>query len=104
MLIQLYLLLILQILSCFATEAKPKLTFDEFFDYTTFPFLKFSPTGQHLLIQTRHPSWNASVYENTLWLYDIQNQTKKACQRSSFGAEMWNSRISFQFVILLHYL
>ncbi|CAF3828058.1 unnamed protein product [Rotaria sp. Silwood1] len=77
MLIQLYLLLILQILSCFAIEAKPKLTFDDFFDYTTFPFLKFSPTGQHLLIQTRHPSWNASAYENTLWLYDIQNQTKK---------------------------
>ncbi|CAF3866152.1 unnamed protein product [Rotaria sp. Silwood1] len=26
---------------------------------------------------------------------------KKACQRSSFGAEMWNSRISFQFVIII---
>ncbi|CAF3349062.1 unnamed protein product, partial [Rotaria sp. Silwood2] len=64
-------------LPCFSVEAKPKLTFDEFFNYTTFPFLKFSPTGQHLLIQTRHQSWNTNAYENTLWLYDIQNQTKK---------------------------
>ncbi|CAM4924182.1 unnamed protein product [Rotaria socialis] len=55
----------------------PNLTFDEFFDYTTFPLLKFSPTAQHLLIQTRCPSWNTSSYENTLWLYDIKNQTKK---------------------------
>ncbi|CAF3846872.1 unnamed protein product [Rotaria sp. Silwood1] len=77
MLMHLYLLLILQLFSCFSAETKPKLTFDEFFDYTTFPFLRFSPTGQHLLIQTRHSSWNTSSYENTLWLYDIQNQTKK---------------------------
>ncbi|CAF3312143.1 unnamed protein product [Rotaria socialis] len=55
----------------------PNLTFDEFFDYTTFPLLKFSPTARHLLIQTRCPSWNTSSYENTLWLYDIKNQTKK---------------------------
>ncbi len=74
---QLYLLLILQLFSCFSTETKSKLTFDEFFDYTTFPLLRFSPTGRHLLIQTRHPSWNTSSYENTSWLYDIQNQTKK---------------------------
>ncbi|CAF4947761.1 unnamed protein product, partial [Rotaria socialis] len=55
----------------------PNLTFDEFFDYTTFPLLKFSPTARHLLIQTRCPSWNTSSYENTLWLYDIKNQTRK---------------------------
>ncbi|CAF1024187.1 unnamed protein product [Rotaria sp. Silwood1] len=71
------LLLILSLFSCIFTETKPKLTFDEFFDYTTFPLLRFSPTGQHLLIQTRRPSWNTSSYENTLWLYDIKTQTKK---------------------------
>ncbi|CAF4343032.1 unnamed protein product, partial [Adineta steineri] len=77
MLIQLYLLLLLQILSCFSIETKSKLSFDEFFNYTTFPLLKFSSTGRHLLIQTKRPSWNINSYENTLWLYDIQNQTKK---------------------------
>ncbi|CAF1277647.1 unnamed protein product [Rotaria sp. Silwood1] len=75
--IQLYLLLILQLFSCFSIKTKPKLSFDEFFDYTTFPLLKFSPTGRHLLIQTKRPSWNTSSYEHTLWLYDIKNQTKK---------------------------
>ncbi|CAF2073604.1 unnamed protein product [Rotaria magnacalcarata] len=77
MLVQFYLLLLLDVLSCLSVETKPNLTFDEFFDYTTFPLLKFSPTGRHLLIQTRCPSWNTSSYVNTLWLYDIKNQTKK---------------------------
>ncbi|CAF4212400.1 unnamed protein product, partial [Adineta steineri] len=77
MLIQLYLLLLLQIFSCFSIETKFKLNFDEFFNYTIFPLLKFSSTGRHLLIQTKRPSWNTNSYENTLWLYDIQNQTKK---------------------------
>ncbi|CAF1032121.1 unnamed protein product [Adineta steineri] len=77
MLIQLYLLLLLQIFSCVSIETKSKLNFDEFFNYTTFPLLKFSSTGRHLLIQTKRPSWNTNSYENTLWLYDIQNQTKK---------------------------
>jgi dipeptidyl aminopeptidase/acylaminoacyl peptidase len=77
MLIQLYLFVIVQLFSCFTIEIKPKLTFDELFDYTSFPFLKFSPTGQHLLIQTKRTSWNTSSYENTLWLYNVQNRTKK---------------------------
>ncbi|CAF2959129.1 unnamed protein product [Rotaria sp. Silwood2] len=77
MLMKLFLLLSLQLFSCFSVETKPKLTFDEFFDYTTFSLSGFSPTGQHLLFQTRRPSWNTSSYENGLWLYDIQNHTKK---------------------------
>jgi Tol biopolymer transport system component len=77
MLIKLYLLLLLQLFSCFSIETKSKLTFDEFFNYTTFPLLKFSPSGRHLLIQTKRPSWNTNSYENTLWLYDISNETKK---------------------------
>jgi dipeptidyl aminopeptidase/acylaminoacyl peptidase len=39
--------------------------------------LRFSPTGRYLLIQTKRSSWNTSSYENSLWLYNIQNQTKK---------------------------
>lgn len=77
MFMQLYLILILQLSSCFSVETKSKLTFDEFFNYTTFPLLRFSPSGRHLLIQTKRPSWKTSSFENTLWLYNIQNQTKK---------------------------
>lgn len=74
---QLYLLLILQLALSFSVENRSKLTFDEFFDYTTFPLLSFSPTGRRLLIQTKRPSWNTGSYENTLWLYDVQNETKQ---------------------------
>ena len=77
MFIQLYSLLLLQLFPCFSTENKPNLSFDEFFNYTKFPSLRLSPTAQHLLIEIRRPSWNTSSYENALWLYDIQNQTKK---------------------------
>lgn len=77
MLIQVYLPLILRLVSSVPVENKSKLTLDEFFDYTTFPLLSFSPTGRHLLVQTSRPSWNTGSYENTLWLYDVQNETKK---------------------------
>ena len=77
MLMQLYLFFIYPLFSCFSVETKPKLTFDEFFNYTTFPLLKFSPNGQYLLIQTYRSSWNTSSYENSLWLYNTQNHTKK---------------------------
>ncbi len=72
-----YALFILQLISCSSLPIKPRLTFDEFFDSTIFTSLSFSPTGQHLLIETTHASWNTSSYENILWIYDIQQQTKK---------------------------
>jgi hypothetical protein len=59
-----------------SSNLKPKLTFDEFFDYTTFSDLTFSPTGQYLLFQTQRPSWNTSLYEHNLWLYEIATQQK----------------------------
>jgi Tol biopolymer transport system component len=58
-------------------QTKPKLTLDEFFNYTMFSILDFSPNNQYLLFQTKHPSWNTNSYENHLWIYDIQQQTRK---------------------------
>lgn len=77
MFIQIYSILILQVISCTSNDIKPTFSFDEFFNYTTFKLFDFSPNGQHLIIQTKRPSWNTSSYEKTLWLYDVQNQTKK---------------------------
>jgi dipeptidyl aminopeptidase/acylaminoacyl peptidase len=54
-----------------------KLTFDEFFDFTTFSSLMFSPCGQHLMFQTTRPSWKTDAYENTLWIYTIKENTKR---------------------------
>jgi dipeptidyl aminopeptidase/acylaminoacyl peptidase len=42
-----------------------------------FTSLSLSPTGQHLLIKTMRSSWNTSSYEHILWIYDIQQQTRK---------------------------
>ncbi|CAF3698406.1 unnamed protein product [Rotaria sordida] len=83
MLMKIFLLLILQLFSCFSIETKPRLTFDEFFDYTRYSLLEFSPTGRHLIFQTICPSWNTSSYQHALWLYDIEKQTKKLIATST---------------------
>ncbi|CAF4334676.1 unnamed protein product, partial [Adineta steineri] len=72
----LYLLSYIQGVSSSTTQTKPKLTIDEFFDYTTFPLLSFSPDDKYLLYQTQIPSWNTSVFENILWIYNIKQQKK----------------------------
>jgi len=69
-------LFLFEIVSSLSEESKPTITFDEFFEFTTFPSVKFSPNGKYLLIETRRPSWNTSSYENSLWLYQISNKKK----------------------------
>ena len=70
------LFIIFKFVSCFSVDTKSKVTFDEFFDYTKYPLLSFSPTGEYLLIQTRHPLWDNNSYEHTLWIYNIKNKEK----------------------------
>ncbi|CAF3877373.1 unnamed protein product [Rotaria sp. Silwood1] len=74
---KLCLLLILKLILCSSTETKPKLTLNEYFDFTNYPSLSLSPSGQHLLIQSRRPSWNSNSYENSLWLYNIETKKKQ---------------------------
>ncbi|CAF3610212.1 unnamed protein product [Rotaria sp. Silwood1] len=80
--IRLYLFVSLQLILCFSIDTKPKLTLDEFFDYTYFPLISLSPTDKHLLIHTTRPSWNISSFEHALWLYDIEKQTRKLITRN----------------------
>ncbi|CAM4824497.1 unnamed protein product [Rotaria magnacalcarata] len=73
----LFLLLVLKFFSYSSAQDKPKLTLDEFFNYVEYPTVIFSPTGQHLLIETLQPSWETNSYSHDLWLYDIQQQQKR---------------------------
>lgn len=75
MIIQVQLCL-LNLVLCLAVGIKQKITLDEFFDSTDFSLLSFSPSGQYLLFQTKRPLWNISSFENNLWLYNIDTQTK----------------------------
>ncbi|UJR20626.1 hypothetical protein I4U23_023751 [Adineta vaga] len=75
--IKFYLLFILKFLICLSFPTKPRITFDEFFDATAFSSLSLSPTNEYLFIGTLRASWNTSSYENALWIYDTQKQTRK---------------------------
>ena len=79
---KLYLLLIFKLILCSSTETKPKITLDEYLDFTNYPLLSLSPSGQHLLIQSRRPSWNSSSYENSLWLYSLETKKKQLITKS----------------------
>ena len=59
-----------------STNDKPIYTFDEFFDYTTYSFLSFSPHNDTLIYQTRHSSWDNNTFVHSLWLYDLNSKTK----------------------------
>ena len=71
------LLLLLLLMCSSSTEGKTKLTLDDFFDATDFPYLHLSPTGEHLLVQTSRAKWDTNSYENSLWVYHVQSKTKR---------------------------
>ncbi|CAF0795186.1 unnamed protein product [Adineta ricciae] len=75
-------LFILIFVFSYSHPTKPRLTFDEFFDATAFSTLSLSPTNEHLFFGTRRASWNTSSFENALWIYEIQKQTKKLITRN----------------------
>ncbi|CAF3450640.1 unnamed protein product [Rotaria socialis] len=79
---KLCLLLILKLILCSSTGTKTKLTLNEYFDFTNYPSLSISPSGQHLLIQSKRPSWNSNSYENSLWLYNIETKRKQLITRA----------------------
>ena len=48
---------------------KPKLTFDEFFNWVEFDSVKLSPDGGSVVIVTDRPDWEQSINRTDLWLY-----------------------------------
>ncbi|CAF3771208.1 unnamed protein product [Rotaria sordida] len=74
---KLCLLLILKLILCSSSETKPKLTLNEYFDFTNYPSISLSPSGKHLFIQSKRPLWNSNSYENSLWLFNIETKRKQ---------------------------
>jgi len=66
---------LLSIISVFvfaqAQTAKPKLTFDEFFNSVSFDALKVSPDGNSVVIGTERADWDQQIFRKDLWLYRI---------------------------------
>ncbi|CAF4938537.1 unnamed protein product [Rotaria sp. Silwood1] len=55
----------------------PKLTLDEFFNYTDFTSLTLAPdNSQSILIQTRHRIWNHNISEYHLHLHSLDDKSK----------------------------
>lgn len=57
------------------SSLKPKLTLDEFFNYTQITFIDIAPdNGQSILIQTVHHIWDAGVNEEHLYLQPLHGE------------------------------
>jgi dipeptidyl aminopeptidase/acylaminoacyl peptidase len=65
------LLCALVLLTCnlgFAAD-KPKLTFDEFFNFVDYPSVKLSPDGLSVVICAERADWAQNIFRKDLWLY-----------------------------------
>ena len=75
--------------------AKPKLTLEEFFEYTEFGSLILSPTdGQSALIQTSHHLWERSTNKYHLHLHSLIDRRKKQVIRNASGSlqPLWHKQ------------
>ena len=50
---------------------KPKLGFDEFFNYVDVLAVAISPDGNSVVIGTERADWDQGVYRRDLWLYRV---------------------------------
>ena len=78
-------LLFIWVSSC--SSAKPKLTLEEFFNYTSFSYVGLSPNdGEAVLVQTSHRIWDRNVSEEHLHLYRLKEKDRIliTTQASSF--------------------
>ncbi len=57
----------------YAQAAKPKLTFDEFFNSVSFTAVKVSPDGNSVVVGTEKADWEQQIFRKELWLYRIAN-------------------------------
>jgi dipeptidyl aminopeptidase/acylaminoacyl peptidase len=60
--------LILTACLVFAAD-KPKVTFDEFFNYVEFSDVQISPDGNSVVIATDRADWDRQIFQTDLWLY-----------------------------------
>ncbi|MGA9528960.1 MAG: S9 family peptidase [Terriglobales bacterium] len=70
-----------------AQDAKPKLTFDEFFNSVAFDSVKLSPDGNSVLIATETADWDQQIYRKDLWLYRISGTSGTLVQLTESGRD-----------------
>ena len=68
------LVLFLCLTFAFADPNKPKLTLDEFFNWTEIDSVQLSPDGNSVVIQTDRADWDQSINRDDLWLYRSNQQ------------------------------
>jgi len=71
-----FLFVLLKLIVFIAANEKSIPTFDEFFDYTTYSSLSFSPNKDILIYQTQYPSWDNNTFVYSLWIYDLNSKAK----------------------------
>lgn len=69
----------------FAQDAKPKLTFDEFFNSVGFTGVRLSPDGNSVVFDTEKADWEQQIYRSDLWLYRIAGNGGSLIQLTQSG-------------------
>src|SRR5882762_2325 len=86
---QLTLIALLGAAACIASAAdKPKITFDEFFNYVEFSAVQISPDGNSIVIAADRADWDRQIFQTDLWLYrDDANGAGSLTQLTQSGHE-----------------
>jgi len=71
----------------FATD-RPKITFDEFFNYVEFNAVQISPDGNSVVIAADRADWDRQIFQTDLWLYrDDGHSSGSLMQLTQSGRE-----------------
>jgi dipeptidyl aminopeptidase/acylaminoacyl peptidase len=71
----------------FGQDAKPKLTFDEFFNSVGFPAVKISPDGSSVVVAAERADWEQQIFRSELWLYRIAGNGGTLIQLTQSGRD-----------------
>jgi dipeptidyl aminopeptidase/acylaminoacyl peptidase len=80
--------------SLLAQTTKPKLAFDDFFNFVAFTAVALSPDGNAVVVATRRADWNQEIFRSDLWLYRIAGNAGTLVQLTSSGHDsspQWSS-------------
>lgn len=86
------LLILLAALNLSSAAEKPKLSFDEFFNWVNYDAVRISPDGHSVVIVTERPDWDQSLYRTDLWLYrdDAPQKLVQLTQSGSDSDPLWS--------------